>query len=94
MGGWVYIITNKKFGVLYIGVTSDLPRRIYEHRNGLCDGFTKRYKLTMLVWYAHYDEIYDAIQCEKTMKHWVRAWKINKIEQMNPGWNDLYEALV
>jgi putative endonuclease len=69
MGGYVYIVTNRRNGVLYIGVTSDLPRRAHQHRHGLVDGFTKRYGLKRLVWYEAFDDIRAAIQREKTMKH-------------------------
>jgi putative endonuclease len=92
-GGWIYIVTNKYLGILYIGVTSDLLARIFQHRNSLIDGFTKRYHLTKLVWYEYYDDIQSAIQREKTMKHWIREWKINVINEMNPEWKDLYETL-
>ncbi len=92
-GGWVYIVTNKYMGILSIGVTSDLFTRIFQHRNCLIEGFTKRYHLTRLVWYEFYDDIQTAIQREKTMKHWVREWKINVINEINPEWKDLYETL-
>ncbi len=93
-GGYVYIMTNKKNGIIYIGVTADLLRRIYEHREGSMPGFTKRYSLKKLVYYEFYDDIQDAIQREKTLKHWSRAWKIRLIHKNNPEWNDLYETLV
>jgi putative endonuclease len=92
-GGFVYIVTNKPNGILYVGVTTDLQRRIYEHRNGLINGFTKRYGLARLVWFAQYDDIRDAIQREKTMKHWPRAWKARVINVDNREWNDLYDRL-
>ena len=92
-GGWVYIVTNRANGTLYIGVTSDLARRIYEHREGLIDGFTKRHGLGRLVYYERFDDIRDAIQREKTMKHWSRAWKVNRILDQNPHWLDLYDTL-
>ena len=92
-GGYVYIVTNRPHGTLYIGVTSDLPRRIFEHRTGSAPGFTRRYGLGRLVWYEHFEDIRDAIQRETTMKHWVRAWKVRTIEAMNPEWADLYETL-
>jgi putative endonuclease len=93
MGGWVYIMTNRRNGTLYIGVTSDLPRRAYEHREGLIDGFTKRYGLKMLVYYEQHEDIYNAIQREKTIKHWPPAWKVRLIHSMNPDWADLYSSL-
>ncbi len=93
MSGFVYIVTNHRSGVLYVGVTNDLVRRAYEHRNGLVAGFAKRYGLKRLVWYEPCDDIRSAIQREKTMKHWPRAWKVRLINTMNPDWNDLYETL-
>ncbi len=92
-GGWVYIMTNRRSGTLYIGVTSDLSRRAWQHREGLIDGFTKQYGLTRLVYYEWFDDIRLAIQREKTMKHWPRAWKVRLIHGMNPSWDDLYEIL-
>src|SRR3954471_9574283 len=73
-GGFVYIMSNRRDGILYVGVTGDLPKRIYEHRSGVIAGFTKRYGLKRLVWFEPHDEIRSAIQREKTMKHWSRAW--------------------
>ncbi|WP_330084647.1 GIY-YIG nuclease family protein [Methylocystis iwaonis] len=92
-GGWVYIATNRPNGTLYLGVTSDLARRGWEHREGVIDGFTKRYGLKRLVWYEPFEDIRTAIQREKTMKHWPRAWKVRLILDMNPEWRDLYEDL-
>ena len=92
-GGWVYIVTNRPFGPLYIGVTSNLARRAWEHREGATDSFTKRYGLTRLVFAEWHDEIIRAIQREKTMKHWPRAWKLNVIVAQNPTWDDLFERL-
>jgi putative endonuclease len=92
-GGCVYIVTNRRDGTLYVGVTSDLPRRAFEHREGVIDGFTKRYGLKRLVYYEDFDDIRDAIQREKNMKHWPRAWKVRLIHAMNPDWSDLYEML-
>lgn len=89
----VYIVCNHRHGTLYIGVTSNLARRAYEHREGLLDGFTKRYGLNRLVWYQQHETMEAAIMREKQMKAWKRAWKIREIEQMNPAWDDLYEAL-
>ena len=93
MAGYVYIVTNHKHGTLYIGVTSDLARRIYEHREGLTPGFTSKYDLTQLVWYEEHWDIRDAIQREKTMKQWYRKWKVALIEERNPDWRDLYLEL-
>ena len=92
-GGWVYILTNRPNGTLYIGVTSDLARRIWEHREGLVEGFTKRYGLKTLVYAEHHDDIGAAIQREMTMKHWPRAWKVKLILKDNLNWIDLYDQL-
>ena len=93
-GGWVYIMTNRANGTLYVGVTSDIARRAWEHREGVAAGFTKRYGLKRLVYVERHDEIAAAIQREKTMKHWPRAWKVNLIRERNPDWDDLYETLL
>jgi putative endonuclease len=92
-GGFVYFMTNRRNGVLYVGVTSNLPARGYQHREGLVDGFTKRYGLKVLVYYECFDGIRDAIAREKAIKHWSRAWKVRLIHQMNPEWRDLYADL-
>jgi putative endonuclease len=93
-GGWVYIVTNRPNGILYTGVTSDLARRSWEHRQGVAEGFTKRYGLKRLVFAERHDDIRGAIQCEHNIKHWPRAWKIKLILTDNPDWNDLYDLLV
>ena len=93
-GGWVYIMTNHPNGTLYIGVTNDLVRRVWEHRNGVGDGFTRRYYLERLVWFEHHEDITAAIQRETSLKRWPRAWKVALIVRENPAWNDLYEELV
>ena len=93
MGGWVYIVTNKPNGVLYVGVTSDLATRIDQHRSGKGSAFCRRYGLTRLVHAEEYDDISDAIAREKAMKAWKRAWKIELIATGNPGWDDLFERL-
>jgi putative endonuclease len=93
-GGWFYFMTNRRNGILYAGVTSNLPRRAFEHRAGLVEGFTKRYGLKILVYCEHYDDIRLAIQREKTVKHWPRAWKVRLIQAANPEWNDLYDTLI
>jgi putative endonuclease len=92
-GGWVYIMTNRRNGTLYIGVTGDIGRRAFEHREGRIDGFTKRYGLKRLVYVQHCDDIGDAIALEKFMKRWPRARKVRLIEHANPQWHDLYERL-
>jgi putative endonuclease len=93
-GGWVYIMTNRPDGILYVGVTSDLIRRVWEHREGLIEGFTKRYGLKRLVYVERYDDIETAIQREKNMKHWSRAWKVGLLLASNPYWDDLYERIM
>jgi putative endonuclease len=94
MGGWVYIMTNRRDGTLYVGVTSDIARRAWEHREGAIEGFTKRYGLKILVHTEWHDDIRDAISREKTVKHWPRARKVRLIEMDNPSWDDLYDRLV
>lgn len=89
----VYMMASKRKGTLYTGVTSDLPRRGYEHREGLAPGFTRTYACKMLVWYEAHETMLAAIQREKTIKHYVRQWKLNLIEELNPNWDDLYETL-
>ena len=91
--GFVYIMANRKNGAIYIGVTSDLIKRVYEHREGLIHGFTKRYGCKRLVWFEVYDDLQEARNRELQMKEWKRAWKLRLIEEMNPGWADLYDSL-
>jgi putative endonuclease len=86
---YVYILTNRNNNVLYIGVTNNLVRRIYEHQNKLVEGFSKRYKLTKLVYYEMTESIESAIEREKQLKNWHRDWKINLINNSNPEWKDL-----
>jgi putative endonuclease len=93
-GGWFYFMTNRRNGILYAGVTANLPRRAYADRAGLVPGFTKRYGLKMLVYREHYDDIRLAIQREKTIKHGPRAWKVRLIHAENPEWSDLYDSLI
>jgi putative endonuclease len=93
LGSYVYIITNMRNGSLYTGVTSDLKKRIWEHKEGVIDGFSKKYGLRMLVWYEVHDDIAEAINREKQIKKWERNWKLRIIEEMNPDWIDLYETL-
>lgn len=90
---YVYIIANKRHTVLYIGVTNNLIRRIYEHKNGLAEGFTKKYNCDKLVWFEQTADVYEAIKAEKRMKKWKREFKENVISEMNPDWKDLYEGL-
>ena len=87
----VYIMASQGNGTLYIGVTSDLSRRVYEHREGLVDGFTKRYGVKMLVHCEMFDSISAAIQRETNLKRWPRKWKLELVENDNPQWRDLYE---
>lgn len=87
--GWIYILTNKRNGTLYIGVTSNLAHRIEQHRQGRVAGFTQRCGLKMLVWHQHFDNLHDARRREVQMKEWNRAWKIELIEAANPEWRDL-----
>ncbi|KKS83714.1 MAG: GIY-YIG catalytic domain protein [Candidatus Gottesmanbacteria bacterium GW2011_GWA1_43_11] len=91
---YVYILASKKYGTLYIGVTNDLIRRIYEHKHHLVKGFTQKYDVTLLVYYEVFYSIEEALVREKQMKTWKRDWKINRIEGVNPEWNDLYSKLV
>ena len=92
-GGWVYIMTNRPNGTLYVGVTADIGRRAYEHREGLVAGFTRRYGLKRLVWKEFHDDIRNAIQRESNLKHWPRAWKVRLILMENREWRDLFEEL-
>jgi putative endonuclease len=91
---YVYIIANKKFGTLYTGVTNNLILRIYEHKKGLADGFTKKYRLHQLVYFEKHIDIKEAILREKIIKKWRREWKVNLIERDNPYWIDLYAEIV
>jgi len=88
---FVYMLTNKSNKVLYIGVTNNLERRMYEHRNKMIDGFTKRYNLTKLGYFEETSDVRSAIQREKQLKNWHRDWKISLINRFNPNWNDLSE---
>ena len=91
---FVYILTNKRNGVLYIGVTNDLARRIAQHRAGGVSSFTKKYNCHRLVWFAMFEDIQDARIVERRMKAWKRDWKIRRIEEMNLEWNDLSSQLI
>jgi putative endonuclease len=90
---FVYMLSSGRHGTLYVGVTNDLARRVYEHKTKLIKGFTSQYGVTRLVWYEAYEQIVDAIAREKELKKWRRDWKIRLIEEMNPEWEDLYLAL-
>jgi putative endonuclease len=89
----IYILSNRPNGVLYIGVTSNLPNRIWQHRRGYLDGFSKQYRTHLLVYYEQFDDMHSAIAREKQLKHWKRTWKIELIERANPDWLDLYSSL-
>ena len=86
-------MTNRPNGTLYVGVTSDISRRAWEHRDGVVEGFTKKYGLKRLVYAEHHDTVQAAIQREKNIKHWSRAWKVRLITRENPDWDDLYDRL-
>ena len=90
---YVYIITNNKNGTLYVGVTNNLVRRVYEHKNKLLDGFSKKYSLNKLVYYEYFDDINSAIKREKSLKLSKRDYKLGLINKFNPEWNDLYNQL-
>jgi len=90
----VYLLTNKRNGTLYAGVTSNLVKRIWEHKSHLVEGFTKKYNVTLLVWYELHDSMESAIEKEKIIKNWKRVWKIREIEKSNPEWNDLYNEII
>jgi len=90
----VYILASKRKGTLYIGVTSDLTKRVWEHKNDLVDGFTKRYRVHRLVWYELHESMESALKREKSMKEWKRVWKLELIENVNPDWEDLYNTII
>src|SRR5690242_2227730 len=90
----VYILANKERGTLYVGVTADLIKRVYEHKNDLVEGFTKKYRVHTLVWYEQHGTMESAIAREKAIKEWKRAWKLEIIEETNPDWRDLYADLL
>ena len=91
---YVYILASKIRGTLYIGMTNDLQRRVYEHKTGGAKGFTKKYKIQTLVYYEIFEDYQEAFAREKSIKAWKREWKINLIEKENPRWEDLYDALL
>jgi putative endonuclease len=90
---YVYMLASKPYGTLYLGVTSDLARRVWEHKNKLVPGFTRRYGVARLVWFETHDSVEAAIQREKRIKEWKRDWKLNLIERDNPRWIDLYQSI-
>jgi putative endonuclease len=91
---WVYILASGKNGTLYIGITNDLARRLFEHREGLVPGFTRRHGVTRLVYAESFASVDEARRAERAMKRWRRAWKIQLIEKHNPDWRDLYEDII
>ena len=93
MAFYVYILASCRNGTLYIGMTDDLLKRVWMHRNGVIPGFTKRYGVKILVWYEQHETREAALTRERQLKKWNRAWKLQIIEQMNPTWSDLYEGL-
>lgn len=90
---YVYIMASERNGTLYIGVTSDLLKRVWEHKNGMVDGFTKTYHVHSLVWFEIHEDVASAIAREKNFKAWQRGWKLRLIEDTNPAWLDLYESI-
>ena len=93
MAYYVYILASRIGGTLYIGVTNDLVRRVFEHKSKFVQGFTKKYDVSRLVYFEQYDDIQIAIQREKQLKKWNRAWKVRLIEEKNPNWDDLYPGI-
>lgn len=91
---YVYILASKRNGTLYIGITDNLVRRVYEHKNDLLEGFTKKYKVHDLVYYEQYQDVNEAILKEKQIKKWKRYWKIKLINKFNPEWKDLYSSII
>jgi putative endonuclease len=89
----VHIVCSKRNGTLYTGITSDIVKRVYEHKKGLVEGFTKKYKIHYLVWYETHESVESAIHREKQIKKWKRVWKLSLIEKENPKWCDLYENI-
>ena len=94
MNYFVYLMASRKNGTLYVGVTNDLVRRVYEHKNGLVQGFTSRYTVHQLVWFESTPSVESAIDKEKQIKNWKREWKLALVEKTNPEWRDLYETLL
>jgi putative endonuclease len=94
MTGYLYILASRPRGAVYVGVTSDLVRRIHEHREGAADGFTKRYGVKRLVYFETFTDIRTAIQRERNLKHWIRQWKLALVEKANPDWRDLFAEIV
>jgi putative endonuclease len=93
-GGFVYMLASRKNGTLYIGITNDLIKRTWEHKDEVIEGFTEKYSVKLLVWFEQHDTIESAIYKEKQLKKWNRSWKLNLIEKTNPKWQDLYEFII
>jgi putative endonuclease len=93
MNYYVYMVASRRDGAIYIGVTNDIVRRIYEHRTKAVPGFTAKYNITRLVWFEIYDDPTSAISREKELKKWKRSWKVQLIEAQNPKWEDLYDSI-
>jgi putative endonuclease len=93
MPGYVYMLSNRRHGTLYVGVTNDIVRRVHEHRTGAVDGFTKRHGLHRLAFFETHETVPLAIEREKRLKRWKRDWKVRLIEETNPDWDDLYPGL-
>ena len=91
---YVYMMSNKPYGTLYVGITNDLVRRVWEHKNDVVEGFTRDHGLKDLVWYEVHEDPIIAISREKLIKKWHRDWKVNRIQEMNPAWEDLYSKIV
>jgi putative endonuclease len=90
---FVYIMASDRNGTLYVGVTSDLPGRVWQHKSDVVDGFTKEYKVHLLVWYEAHENAESAITREKQIKKWNRMWKVREVEVLNPTWRDLYDDI-
>ncbi len=93
MSFWVYIMASRPRGTLYVGMTNDLRGRVWEHREGVVDGFTKTYGVTMLVYFEQHDSLQSALERERRIKRWARSWKIDLIRSRNPDWRDLFDDL-
>jgi putative endonuclease len=93
-GAFIYIMASKENGTLYVGTTSNLVKRVYEHKNKITKGFTSRYGVNRLVYYEIFDDMKRAIEREKQLKRWHRSWKLNLINTYNPKWNDLYNTII
>ncbi len=90
---YVYLLASHMYGTLYVGITNNLVRRVWEHRHDVVQGFTREHGVHRLVWYEVHEDPYEAITREKGIKKWNRDWKVNLIQEKNPGWDDLYEAI-